>query len=212
MEGESTELSPTTPPSRPIGPVKDRDRHRDASDFRATVLARFLIAILLADTTRTAGRFHSFPNKTGDTMHSPHIVKELVQIARDGASFYSEAMRKVEDPHIKAIFSSMAQHKQQIIDSLSANLRMNDQEPPSGGTAAGMIRKSYADLLAAISSKDAKVYVSQLEETEDRLLRRFEEAIEDADDPAVVSLLQSHMPQVRACHDEMRTLKEGMMV
>jgi uncharacterized protein (TIGR02284 family) len=143
-------------------------------------------------------------------MQNARDVKELVQIARDGASFYNEAMQKVEDPQIKAIFSNMAQHKQRIIESLSTNLRMNDEEPPARGTAAGMIRQGYADLLAAVSSKDAKVYVSQLEETEDRLLRNFEEAIADADDPSVKSLLQTHMPQVRACHDEMRALKEGM--
>lgn len=145
-------------------------------------------------------------------MQNRETVKELVQIARDGASFYTEAMRKVEDPTLQAIFSNMAQHKQRIIDSLSANLRMNDEEPPSRGTAAGMIRQGYADLLASLSSQDAKIYVSQLEETEDRLLRHFQEAIDDTDDPSVRTLLQSHMPQVRACHDQMRALKEEMKV
>ena len=48
------------------------------------------------------------------------------------------------------------------------------------------------------------------EQAEDRLLKHFEEALNEAEDPSVRSLLQSHFPQVRACHDEMRDLKRKL--
>lgn len=143
-------------------------------------------------------------------MQNASNVKDIVQIARDSASFYTEAMQKVDDPHIKSMFSSMAQHKQRIIDSLSEKLKMGNEIAPEHGTVAGTIRKNYADLLASFTTNDAKVYVSQLEETEDRLLRHFQEAIQDAEDPGVRALLEAHMPQVRSCHDQMRTLKNSM--
>lgn len=143
-------------------------------------------------------------------MQHANTVRELVQIARDGAAFYGQAIDKVEDPNIRSIFARMAGHKQKIIDSLSANLRLHDEETPENGTVAGRIRQGYADLLASLSSQDARIYVSQLEETEDRLLHHFERAMEDVEDPAVRALLQTHMPQVRACHEEMRALKQEM--
>lgn len=63
---------------------------------------------------------------------------------------------------------------------------------------------------AALTKADAKIYVLQLEESEDRLLHHFEDALEKIDDPTVKNVLQVHMPQVRACHEQMRELKKAV--
>lgn len=143
-------------------------------------------------------------------MQKADTVKELVQIARDGATFYEESIGKVEDPRLKSIFTDMAKHKREVIQSLSSTLRVNDEDVPEDGTIAGKFRQGYADVRAALTKDDAKVYVTQLEESEDRLLHHFESAINGVDDPSVRSLLQTHMPQVRACHDQMRALKHAI--
>lgn len=143
-------------------------------------------------------------------MQKADTVKELVQIARDGAAFYEDSIQKVEDPRLKSIFSDMAKHKRDIIHSLSSTLRVNDEDVPEDGTVAGKFRQGYADLRAALTKDDAKVYVSQLEESEDRLLHHFESALDGISDPSVKNLLEIHMPQVRACHDQMRELKKAV--
>jgi uncharacterized protein (TIGR02284 family) len=112
-------------------------------------------------------------------MSHDHNVKDLIQIANDGASFYERATDKVQNPDV-------------------------------GGTVVGTFHRAYTELLAAVSSNDEKVYVSQLEETEDRLLAGFREAIEDEKDPKIKTILQNHLPRVIASHNEMRLLKQKM--
>lgn len=56
---------------------------------------------------------------------------------------------------------------------------------------------------------EGAAYVAELEDTEDRILHAFEDAMEDAD-PDLRAALAVEMPKVRACHDRMRDLKHSM--
>ena len=143
-------------------------------------------------------------------MKNAEKLQELVSIARDGASFYDAAGKEVHDPSLKLLFVRMADHKRHIINSLSGKLAANYEDIPKEGTFAGKVRKMYADVRATLADNEEKVYVSQLEEAEDRLLEHFEEAIKDVDDVGVKSILQNHIPQVRTCHAEMSALKRRL--
>lgn len=143
-------------------------------------------------------------------MKNADTLQELVSIARDGAMFYDEAGKEVNDPSLKTLFLRMADHKRALISALSGKLAAAHEDIPTEGTVLGKLRRVYTDVRTSLSSNEAKVYVAQLEETEDRLLEHFEEAITSTDDPTVRSILQNHMPQVRACHDEMRALKQRL--
>ena len=134
-------------------------------------------------------------------------LRDLVQIARDGADFYAAAEPEVTDARLKTVFERMAASKQDLIDALSGRLEMIGETPPSTGTTLGALRKAYTDVRANLTADNEKVYISQLEETEDRLLHHFEDALRDSDNDEIRSQLQAHLPRVQACHDEMRRLK-----
>ncbi len=51
-------------------------------------------------------------------------------------------------------------------------------------------------------------YVEQLLQTEERILRAFEDALPDAQ-PDVRALLAVELPKLRACHARMRQLQEA---
>ncbi|MGN6152554.1 MAG: PA2169 family four-helix-bundle protein [Lysobacteraceae bacterium] len=144
-------------------------------------------------------------------MKSESKVKELIQSANDGATFYVHALKHVDDPHLRRVFTEMGRHKRELVASLRRELQIDeDTAVESEGTIAGAFRRAYTDMLAMLGGNDAKVYVGQLEETEDRLLDSLREAIEEIDDPKVVAILRSHLPQIVACHDDMRALKAQM--
>jgi len=143
------------------------------------------------------------------SMNHADTVQDLVRIANDGADFYGEAMDKTSNPQLRNVFSRMREHKQRLASALRGQLHFNNEDAPRDGTFAGTLRQTYTDLRAKLSSNEDKVYVAQLEETEDRLLKHFQEAITEVTDPSVKALLQTHAPQVRACHDEMRSLKKS---
>lgn len=145
-----------------------------------------------------------------DASKPQEAVKEVIQVATDSATFYSRALEKVEDPHVRRILSDMGQHKRDLIVSLRQTLNIDEATVDPDGTFSGAMRRAYTDLLAMMSSDDDKVYVGQLEEMEDKLLANLQEAIEETDDPRIVSILQSHLPRIAACHNEMKALKSSL--
>jgi uncharacterized protein (TIGR02284 family) len=138
------------------------------------------------------------------------ILQDLVQIARDSKSFYDSAMKEIKNPIVQKVFERMSQAKGALIAALSETIIASGETPQIGGTVAGSLRQAYADVLAAFSRNDEAVYAAQLEETEDRLLQHFDEALSKTDSMAVRAALKEQLPKVHACHDEMKRLKSSL--
>ena len=138
------------------------------------------------------------------------LLREIVETARDGADFYDSALQKVANPRLHAIFGRMSAAKRELITGLSDHLALSGERAPDHGTLLGSLRKLYAELLATLAADDDQVYVAQLEEAEDRLLDQIQQAIGQARETDVRVQLQAYLPKVRACHDEMRDLKEHL--
>lgn len=142
--------------------------------------------------------------------NNAQMLQDIVQVARDSQTFYQDVAKETTDARLRDVFDRMAAAKGELIGSLNGSIVRLGEAPPEGGTVAGSLRKAYADVRATFSSEDNRIYVGQLEETEDRVLEHFEEALQKTDSPDVRSALSVHLPKVRACHDEMRNLKRVM--
>lgn len=138
------------------------------------------------------------------------VLQELVQIANDSARFYDDARQEVKNPSLQNLFGRMAQAKRNLIGALGNRITLAGEEVPDRGTIAGSLHKAYTDIRASLSSREEAVYVGQLEEAEDRLLAHFTEALETLDDRVMRDTVLAQMPQVRACHDEMRQMKQRL--
>ncbi|MHA6491871.1 ferritin-like domain-containing protein [Pseudomonas borbori] len=136
-------------------------------------------------------------------------LNELIEITRDGQRFYEHAHDEVKDVRLKTLFREMSQAKTEMIHALAMKVAANQEQPAPGGTFIGKLRQVYADTRASLSSDEGATYVAQLEDTEDRILHAFEDALENAE-PDVRALLAVEMPKVRSCHDRMRSLKQSM--
>lgn len=138
------------------------------------------------------------------------LLREIVQVATDGADFYESAQREIEYSDLAEVFARMARAKRDLIVALNERLAAMGEGTAVTGTLLGALRRTYADVRASLSSDDVEIYVAQLEDTEDRLLDHVRDAIRKSSDPEVRMHLESHLPRVRACHEEMRTLKRQL--
>jgi uncharacterized protein (TIGR02284 family) len=134
-------------------------------------------------------------------------LNELIEITRDGQTFYTDAVCRVTNPHLKAVFRALIDVKTKMISALSEHVRARGMEPSAQGTFAGGFQKLYAELRAKLSAHTDTTFVAELEAAEDRLLCAFEQAAADADDPELRTIITRYLPKVRLCHDEMRNLK-----
>lgn len=135
-------------------------------------------------------------------------LNELIEVLNDGVSFYEDASTSVDNPSYKSLFTRMASTKRSIATDLKAQVALHGETPASGGTIAGALRKGYTDLRASMSKHGDATYISQLEETEDRILHAFQDALTSSDRAEVRQIAQNYLPDVRRMHDEMRALKQ----
>ena len=137
-------------------------------------------------------------------------LQDLIQIARDSKAFYESAISKVKDPTTKAVYERMATAKGDLINKLSALVSSRGETPATGDTLVGNLRQAYADLRAAMSRNDDAIYTAQLEETEDRLLKYFDQTLAQTSSMEIRAVLEAQLPQVHACHNAMRNLKTSL--
>lgn len=139
--------------------------------------------------------------------NSSKILNDIISVTRDGKDFYEHAATKVDDSELMTLFARMATVKGQIVSGLSAEIKAMGDKPAEKGTMAGDMSQMYGDLRAMLGNKDY-AYVAKLEDSEDRLLKAFDEAIADKDTPATTrDILGRFLPEVRSCHDVMRSRK-----
>jgi uncharacterized protein (TIGR02284 family) len=135
-------------------------------------------------------------------------LNELIEVLNDGVKFYDDAATSTENGAYKALFQRMASTKRAITADLKAEVSYQGEKPADGGTVAGSLRKTYTDLAASLSSKPDVKYIGQLEETEDRILHAFQDALTQSDKAQVRQIAQNYLPDIRRMHDEMRSLKQ----
>ena len=139
-----------------------------------------------------------------------HSLNDLIEIARDGGEFYTEAAGKVKDPQLSSLFGQMAAHKQEIVQGLSADVAATGGKPAEHGTLVGSMHQVYGKVRAALGDTDY-AYVAELEESEDRLLDAFKDTISDRDTPAAAkAAAEQFLPRVLECHNIMRSHKHAM--
>lgn len=137
-------------------------------------------------------------------------LNELIEVLNDGVKFYEDASTNVDNPAYKQLFTRMASTKRSISADLKAQVAMHGEKPTEGGTIAGSIREGYTKLTAAMSKHPDEKYVNNLEETEDRILQTFQDALTSSDRAEVRQIAQNYLPDVRRMHDEMRALKHQL--
>lgn len=139
-----------------------------------------------------------------------HSLNDLIEIARDGGDFYTEAAGKVQNPELSSLFGQMAAHKREIVDGLSADVAAVGGKPAEHGTMVGSMQQLYGKVRAAFGDTDYG-YVAELEESEDRLLKAFKQTIADDDTPPQArAMAEQFLPRVVECHDIMRNRKHAL--
>ena len=101
-----------------------------------------------------------------------HRLNDLIEIARDGKSFYEEAATKVKDAELSALFTRIAGVKGRIVAALSGSVAASGGKPAEHGTVVGSMQQFYGKVRAAFGDTNYG-YVAELEESEDRLLGAF---------------------------------------
>ncbi|HJU26167.1 MAG TPA: PA2169 family four-helix-bundle protein [Rhodanobacteraceae bacterium] len=133
-------------------------------------------------------------------------LHEIAQVCADGDAFYRDAAGRVQDPELRRGVLEVGRIRGALRRDVETCL-LGKGERPGGGTYFGALHKLYAELLARFAVDGDRIYVSELEEAEDRLLHSLEEAILRVEPAEARAVLRQYMPAARAAHERMRILK-----
>jgi uncharacterized protein (TIGR02284 family) len=139
--------------------------------------------------------------------HSNPSLNELIEVLNDGVKFYDDAAGRTRNETYRQLFGRMASTKRAIVSDLKTEVSHQGETPANDGTVLGSLRQAYTDLSAKFSDNPDAKYVSQLEESEDRILHAFQDALTSSEQARIRQIAQNHLPEVRRMHDEMRNLK-----
>jgi len=143
---------------------------------------------------------------------SREALRQLVQVARDGAEFYESALSELYDPALCALFVRMAATKRALMATLAAELERSGDTVPAGGTLVGSLQRLSAQLRLGLTrhARQRQTYIERLLAAEDRLLERLRRTLAGLQQPAIRRELASHLLSLHACHAEMRALQRRL--
>ena len=147
------------------------------------------------------------------TEHSKQIstLNTLIATTIDSVNGYEDSAQNIDNERFREIFRQRANERQEVVEQLRAEVRRLGGNPEDDGSFLGKAHQRFEDLKAAITGRDEKAIINEVERGEDYIKGKFEAALNDdgltGDSRQVVS---SCYQSIKAGHDQMSSLKHGM--
>lgn len=129
----------------------------------------------------------------------------------DSVNGYRDAAEDAESGRFQQMFRERADERNQLAEQLRAEVRRLGGNPEDDGSFMGKTHQRFMDLKAAITGRDEKAIINEVERGEDYLKGKFETALESGDLTGDCrQVVERTYQSVRAGHDQISQLKHGM--
>ena len=147
------------------------------------------------------------------TEHNGQIstLNTLIATLTDSITGYEDAASNSEAGHFAEMFRQRANERQRCVEDLRGEVRRLGGDPEDDGSFMGKTHQRFLDLKAAITGRDDKAIINEVERGEDYLKEKFETALNsDELTGETRTVVQDAFQSVREGHDQMSQLKHGM--
>jgi uncharacterized protein (TIGR02284 family) len=148
-----------------------------------------------------------------DHDHSEEIstLNTLIATTIDSITGYENSAKDIDNQRFAEMFRERANERQRVVEDLRAEVRRLGGDPEDSGSFMGKTHQRFEDLKAAITGKDEKAIIDEVERGEDYLKEKFEAALDsDTLSGEARSVVERCYQSVRSGHDQMSQLKHGM--
>lgn len=136
-------------------------------------------------------------------------IKDVVQVLNSAVEFYSTAKNEIDDYEINRVLDSQIASKNLAINKLQTHIVNHDGEAETGNAWSTKAREMYTKIAGSLSSNSIHTYIDQLEEVEDQILEAIDDAIKNADQPALKTDLTTIRSNMQSSHDQMLALQKS---
>jgi uncharacterized protein (TIGR02284 family) len=124
-------------------------------------------------------------------------LKSLVETTFDSVEGYRKAAETAKSPQLKAVLTQQAQKRQSTLDMLNQELVRTGGDSVTSGTTAGGLHRLWVDITSLFEKSD-EAAAERVEEGEDYLVKKFEEALKAQDlDPSARAAIEKAYLEVK---------------
>lgn len=147
------------------------------------------------------------------TEHSEQIttLNSLITTTTDSINGYEDSAQNVDSPRFKELFRERANERQAVVGKLRAEVQRLGGKPEDDGSFLGKAHQRFEDLKAAITGRDEKSIINEVERGEDYLKEKWQSALQDGKlSGESLDVVERCYQSIKSGHDQMSALKHGM--
>lgn len=139
------------------------------------------------------------------------ILNTLIATLLDSIDGYQKSAGDIDNQALADKFTARARERQSAVTKLQAAVASAGGKPEDEGTMLAGAHRAFINLKEAVTGRNDKAIVAEIERGEDYLKEKFETALTDTDlSPAGRAAADEAWQSVRAGHEEMSALKHSM--
>ena len=145
--------------------------------------------------------------------HSEAIstLNTLIATTIDSVTGYEDSAQNIDNERFRQIFRERADERQRVVEELRVEVRRLGGDPEESGSFLGKAHQRFEDLKAAVTGRDEKAIINEVERGEDYLKEKWETALDSGDLTGESrAVVERGFQSVRSGHDQMSQLKHGM--
>lgn len=139
------------------------------------------------------------------------ILNSLITTTTDSINGYEESAQNVDSPRFQELFRQRANERHEVVEKLRAEVQRLGGTPEDDGSFLGKAHQRFEDLKAAITGRDEKSIINEVERGEDYLKEKWQSALQSGKlHGESHDLVERCYQSIKSGHDQMSALKHGM--
>ena len=146
-----------------------------------------------------------------ETSHDISTLNDLIATTYDSINGYTEAAKDSDNQRFVDMFTARSIEREAAVKTLRTEVTRLGGKPDDNGTVLGGAHRMFMNLKSVLTGRDEKAIIAEVEQGEDHIKAKFEDALADSDiSPQVMHTIRECYVSVKQGHDEMRDLKHSM--
>jgi uncharacterized protein (TIGR02284 family) len=138
-------------------------------------------------------------------------LNTLIATTIDSITGFEDSAQNIESERLREIFRQRANERRRIVEELRSEVRRLGGDPEDDGSFLGKAHQRFEDLKAAITGRDEKAIVNEVERGEDYLKSKWQAALQSGElHGEAHDLVQRLYQTIKDGHDQMSQLKHGL--
>jgi len=145
--------------------------------------------------------------------HSEAIstLNTLIATTIDSVTGYEDSAQNIDNERFREIFRQRASERQEVVQQLREEVRRLGGDPEDSGSFLGKAHQRFEDLKAAVTGRDEKSIINEVERGEDYLKEKWQAALQSGSlQGESHDLIERCYQSIKSGHDQMSQLKHGM--